>query len=98
MNNDPGHDEAEVIEQDASDDHYGDMADAQSPKPVWTFCNWCMTQRDHMLINKAWLCSMCGKKNKRLPVVVSRTPSLTSSPRRTIIDVAESYLEENPEE
>jgi hypothetical protein len=39
-------------------------------KPIWTFCECCMTQRDHILVDKAWICSSCSTKNKNLPIFI----------------------------
>jgi len=49
---------------------------------------------------EAWRCGFCGVVNDELTQLRKNLPiaSLTSFPRRSVIDVAESYLEKNPEE
>lgn len=59
------------------------------PTLIWTFCAFCMTQRDHMFVDGIWICSKCKQKNKHLPIII---------PSERITKVAESYLEANPEE
>ena len=93
MNNDPGHDEAEKILQQEQNDSYGDKPRRILPVPEianWTYCWSCYIRRDHVYDSEleAWRCEFCG--------VVKA--SLTSFPRRSVIDVAETYLENHPKE
>lgn len=58
--------------------------------PIWTFCKYCMVQRDHIFVDDKWMCGKCGTKNETLIGVAPIRSALT--------EVAETYLEKNPEE
>ena len=68
----------------------------------WTHCKACYIRRNHVYDSEmeAWRCGFCGVVNDELTQLRKNLPiaSLTSFPRRSVIDVAESYLEKNPEE
>lgn len=106
MNDDSGHDAAEKILQQEQDDRLSDLVEKTATKnniTNWTHCTACYVRRDHIydFEMKAWRCEFCGIVNDaltRFKEVETETPSLTSSPRRSVIDVAESYLEDHPEE
>lgn len=55
----------------------------------WTHCLWCWVRRDHIwdAENKVWRCGTCGEINWELTRM-----------RRSLTDVAERYLRDNPEE
>ena len=92
MSDDPGHEAAEKILQQEQDDSYGDKPRRILPVleiANWTYCLGCYVRRDHIYDPemKAWRCEFCGVVN------VSMTQR-----RAAITEVAETYLEENPEE
>ena len=65
-------------------------------EPVWAWCSSdrCMERRDHDYIKgRGWFCPYCGKQNTEIAYDPLPTP-----PRPAIKEVAEKYLEENPEE
>lgn len=63
-------------------------------EPIWAWCKWCMERRDHDYLKdrKGWFCPYCGKENHDIPY------EPRPMPRKAITDVAEEYLESNPEE
>ena len=65
-------------------------------EPVWAWCSSdrCMERRDHDYIKgRGWFCPYCGKQNTEIAYDPLPTP-----PRPAIKEVAEKYLEENPED
>lgn len=94
MNDDPGHEAAEEITQQEQDDYISDIVDGLvlMPKNIdnnWTYCKACYIRRDHVYDSemKVWRCDFCGVVNNALTRF-----------RNVVIEVAETYLEENPEE
>jgi hypothetical protein len=66
---------------------------SQKTEPVWAWCKWCMERRDHEFVKgRGWFCAFCGEKNEHIHYDPRPTP------RKALTDIAEAYLEENPEE
>jgi PHP family Zn ribbon phosphoesterase len=55
----------------------------------WTYCTDCYVRENHIYDSetKTWRCEVCGKVNNYLTQI-----------RKAVRTVAESYLEDNPEE
>jgi len=52
-----------------------------------------MERRDHEFVKgRGWFCAFCGEKNEHIHYDPRPTP------RKALTDIAEAYLEENPEE
>lgn len=95
MSDDPGHEAAEEILQQAQDDSYSDRLRKVLPVPEianWTYCLACYVRRDHVYDPemKAWRCEFCGVVHEALTRFRKVVTEVTG--------VAETYLEENPEE
>lgn len=65
-------------------------------KPIWAWCSsdLCMERRDFEFVkDRGWFCPYCGKQNKEITIDPLLKPA-----RKAIQDVADKYLEDNPEE
>ena len=98
MSDDPGHKAAEEVlrlEQDANLDALVDGLARIATKnnaTNWTHCVGCYVRRDHIYDEEmeAWRCGFCGVVNNALTQLRKIAAEVAK--------VAETYLEENPEE
>ncbi len=90
---DLGHDAANEVlqqEQDATHDNLVDeLVRITANRDNWTHCIACYVRRDHVYDEKmeVWRCGFCGVINNALTQL-----------RKVVTEIAETYLEENPEE
>lgn len=95
MSDDPGHEAAEEIMQQAQDDYHEDMVRMRALSGIgnWTHCKACYIRRDHVFApvnesgTKVWRCGFCGVVNEELTRI-----------RKNITAIAENHLKENPKE